>query len=284
MDFLKIMMDGVSAEQRLVLTGLGVLRVGGSDARAFLQGQLSNDLLHLTPDHPLLAALNTAQGRVIAILRLLQRPDGIFVILPAGLVAKVIATLGRYVMRSKVTLKDESASITVIGRLAPKVRELSIAAHADMNGDSTLPVAAATANERWRLAGIEAGEPQVYPETSEAFVAQMLNLDLVDGISFSKGCYTGQEIIARTQHRGRIKRRMLRYRVHNAPPIERGQQVRLDGGRAGRIVDFAVRRPGETEILAVVPLEISERESAADTSSQLNVERLPLPYDIPDLR
>ncbi len=79
---------------------------------------------------------------------------------------------------------------------------------------SAAPAAASSSVERdWRLADIRAGLAQVYAATSELFVPQMLNLDLIDGISFTKGCFTGQEIVARTQHLGRIKRRMFRLRL-----------------------------------------------------------------------
>jgi len=277
------MIEIAAAGENLALTDLGVIRIGGGDARAFLQGQLSNDLLRLTPDHSLLAALNTAQGRVIAVLRLLQRPDGIFAIGPAGLLATVIAGLRKYVLRSRVTLSDESSQHAVVGLLGPNVRELSVLPRADLIATSRPAPEPETSGERWRLATIEAGEPQIYPETSELFVAQMLNLDLVDGLSFTKGCYTGQEIIARTQHRGRIKRRMLRYLIRGATPLRRGEQVRLDGGRIGRIVERAARNANDIEVLAVVPLDATDRESAESTLPQFNVERLPLPYAVPDL-
>ena len=267
-----------AASTRVVLTDMGVIHVAGRDARALLQGQLSNDLLRLTPEQSLLAALNTAHGRVVAVLRLVQRADGIFAILPLTLVTKVIAALGKYILRSKVALSDESSQLAVVGVLGAGTRQSILVPRAEQTAPSP-----ANTLERWRLAGIETGEPQVHLETSEMFVAQMLNLDLVDGVSFTKGCYTGQEIIARTQHRGRIKRRMLRYRVRGAALPGRGEQVLLDGGRIGRIVESAARNADEGEILAVVPLDASDRDSAESSLRRLEVERLPLPYAVPDL-
>lgn len=292
------------------LPDLGVLRIGGADARSFLQGQLSNDLQRLAPDRALLCALNTPQGRVVAILRLVERADGIAAILPAALIAPVMERLRRYVLRAKVTLTDESSRLAVAGTLGAAVARNDdteappsspLGDHPDSGQISTHPwpgsarrlllgpasalapaaPVSATLSERWRLSAIECGEPQVYPETSDLFVAQMLNLDLVDGLSFSKGCYTGQEIIARTQHRGRIKRRMLRYRVNDAGALRPGEQLVLDEGRAGRIVEYAARSASESEILAVVPLERPERAAADPTLRTLSVERLPLPYEIP---
>lgn len=272
-----------TASERVELADMGVMRVAGSDARAFLQGQLSNDLLRLTSDDSLFAALNTAQGRVVAIVRLVQLPDGIFALLPAALVPKVIAGLGKYILRSRVTLSDESLRLAVVGVLGPSVRKMLLVPRAELAAAVTSTTASESALERWRLVTIAAGEPQVYLETSEMFVAQMLNLDLVDGVSFSKGCYTGQEIIARTQHRGRIKRRMLRYRIRGSAAPKRGEHLQLDGGRLGRIVESAARDANESEVLAVVPLDTSDRDSAKSSSPQLEVERLPLPYAVPDL-
>ncbi|MGA2344213.1 MAG: tRNA-modifying protein YgfZ, partial [Steroidobacteraceae bacterium] len=105
----------------------------------------------------------------------------------------------------------------------------------------------------WRLADIRAGLPTVYAATSEAFVAQMLNLDLIDGISFSKGCYTGQEIIARAQHLGRIKRRMFRLRLASRGGSI-GGAVKLADGRSGRLTELAPA-DGHLEALAVLNLE-----------------------------
>ena len=107
----------------------------------------------------------------------------------------------------------------------------------------------------WRLADIREGLPQIYAATREMFVAQMLNLDLIDGISFTKGCFTGQEIIARTQHLGRIKRRMFRLLLP-AGAWAIGQAVHLGDGRAGRLTEV-VSAGEEFEALAVLGLEAS---------------------------
>jgi folate-binding protein YgfZ len=117
------------------------------------------------------------------------------------------------------------------------------------------------AEQDWRLADIRAGLPQIYAATREMFVAQMLNLDLVDGISFTKGCFTGQEIIARTQHLGRIKRRMFRLRLP-AGTWALGQAVHLSDGRTGRLTDF-VPVANEFEALAVFNIETGAAASGS---------------------
>ncbi|MGO8855287.1 MAG: YgfZ/GcvT domain-containing protein [Steroidobacteraceae bacterium] len=138
----------------------------------------------------------------------------------------------------------------------------------------------------WRLADIRAGLPQVYAATREMFVAQMLNLDLIDGISFTKGCFTGQEIIARTQHLGRIKRRLFRLRLP-AGTWAIGQTIHLSDGRGGRLTELA-QTGSEFEALAVLNTEAStpggtggaESDAAAPTGTLVEATQLPLPYSL----
>ena len=141
----------------------------------------------------------------------------------------------------------------------------------------------------WRLADIRAGLPQVYAATREMFVAQMLNLDLIDGISFTKGCFTGQEIVARTQHLGRIKRRLFRLRLP-AGTWAIGQAVHLTDGRSGRLTELGPTDEG-VEALAVLnvaapaaptgetpPQEPMDADMPAE--SRVAATELPLPYPL----
>ena len=272
-----------AAVRSLDTSAWGAVRFAGADARAFLQGQLSNDLLALTPETSLLAALNTPQGRVVALLRLIERADGICGLLPASMVATVIERLRKYVLRSKVTLEPSPLEVLpLVGIARSEVRALFDGAAGDaihhpaanasalhLAGPTTRTLLVGETQELrtllaraglepaswndWRLAQIEAGEPQIYPQTSEHFVAQMLNLDLVGGLSFNKGCYTGQEIIVRTQHLGRIKRRMVRAR-HTGSAVSPGEKLYEGEVSAGEVVDVARRADGTTELLAVVSL------------------------------
>jgi folate-binding protein YgfZ len=245
----------------------GAVRFTGPQARDFLQGQLSQDILLLSSERSLLASHNTPQGRVVAVLRLYQDRNGIVALLPATMVASLIERLRKYVLRTQVTIADAS-------RDSPRFAAAMPAAG----------ITTATAND-WRLSEIRAGQPQIYPETTELFVAQMLNLDLIDGISFNKGCFTGQEVIARTHYRGRIKRRMQRFRTLEPAALAPGHAGRFADGRAFKAVETARLPDGRCEFLAVAPLAateaVSDDDAAHAQTQALAVEALALPYALP---
>jgi folate-binding protein YgfZ len=233
---------------------LGTLLVSGADARAFLQGQLSADVDALTPARPMLAACNSVQGRVQAVLWLVERSNGIELFLPASLTERIAARLRKYVLRSKVKIDVAPAAIDLTELPAYRERD-------------------------WRLAGIRAGLPQVYPETYETFVAQMLNLDLLGGVSFEKGCYTGQEIIARAHFRGAIKRRMFRFECA-CPPPPPGTRVLAGDQHAGDVVDAAATGEG-CELLAVITL--AQQDAELRVAGGPKLKKLTLPYSVDGL-
>lgn len=234
-----------------VSTSLGTLLVSGADARPFLQGQLSADVDVLTPASAVLASCNSAQGRVQAVLWLLvERSDGIALVLPASMAERTATRLRKFVLRSKVRIEASADAVD-------------------------LPAGHPYREADWRVAGIRAGLPQVYPETHEAFVAQMLNLDRLGGISFEKGCYTGQEIIARTHFRGAIKRRMFRFEYTGEPPAP-GTRVLAGEQHAGDVVDAA-----GNELLAVITLAQADAELKVENGGELK--KLPLPYSVAGL-
>jgi folate-binding protein YgfZ len=187
---------------------------------------------------------------VQAVVWLVERSDSIALLLPASMVERTAVRLRRYVLRSKVAID-----------VAQEVADL--------------PESHAYREPDWRLAGIRAGLPQVYPETHEAFVAQMLNLDVLGGVSFDKGCYTGQEIIARTHFRGAIKRRMFRFATSGLPPVP-GARILVGDQHAGDVVDAAATKEG-SELLAVIAL--AQHEAALELEG-LALRKLPLPYAI----
>jgi tRNA-modifying protein YgfZ len=286
------------------LPDLGTLRFRGREARRFLQGQLSNDLSRLTPGTLVRAGLHNSQGRTLALLALLAwSEEDLGAILPLELVAEVAALLARYVLRTRVAISDESAALRVFGLSMPGGELVPPAALALGAGRAlwVLPAAVAApagvelARNAWRALDIAAGLPQVYRATTGQFVAQMLNLDCIDAISFSKGCYTGQEVIARAHYRGRVKRRMQRFASLDSLQLAPGDALWLEDGRAARVIE-AVRRPdGSSEFLAVAPLPGAERPPApgagddadaaaaasAGAATRVRVRALPLPYELP---
>jgi tRNA-modifying protein YgfZ len=292
-----------------LLTHLGALRIGGPDAINFLQGQVSNDTRRLAAGEPLLAAYSSAQGRVIAVLHLLPHSSGVIALLPRDVLGATAERLRRFVLRAKVKIEDFTDRLAIMGALDAAGLVTSGLDVPDGHGyierdgvaiarvGPVVPSAAAQQDARfwilhetpqpleyagesieaaWRLADIRAGLPAVYAANSEAFVAQMLNLDLLDGISFTKGCYTGQEIIARTQHLGRIKRRMFHLRL---PPgsWSIGQPLRLADGRSGRLTELAAVNEG-FEALAVLTLEASSADVEDPAVVAVSATELPLPY------
>jgi folate-binding protein YgfZ len=281
--------------------GLGVMRARGADALPFLQGQLSNDTTR-TAGRWQLSGYHTPQGRAIALLRLTQlAPDDLLAVMPRELIALVVARLRRYVLRAKVQITDDSAQWDLRGySSAPPA--LPAEARSLPYGTSRHlvllpPVAAAPAGAAdgtrgdWVAADIAEGLPQVYPATSEAFVAQMLNLDVLGGIALDKGCYTGQEIIARAHYRGHVKRRMQRF-ISEAPcTLLPGQTGRFADGRGFKVVEAVAAEQGRCEFLAVTQptgasattAQTEEAESAAGAETQIQIaaRQLLLPYELP---
>jgi len=279
----------MSGDERC-LRSLAVVRCSGPDAHSFLQGQLTSDIARLE-DGTQLAAYATPHGRVVAILRLSRRDDGIHMLLPVALTATLAERLRKFVLRAKVSIDVlDGWSVTDVGHetgrrgdtIRPADASTPIAFdYPDGRVVFARPTAAGTADpaaeERWQAADIAAGLPQIGPETSGHFVPQMLNLDLLDAISFTKGCYTGQEIVARTQNLGRIKRRTFRYaiRTDEAPPPLTG--LHLDATKVGEVL-MSVRAPGGVEMLAVVTLDARDRPLR--TASGHTAVPLPLPYAV----
>jgi tRNA-modifying protein YgfZ len=255
---------------------LGVLRVGGADAAHFLQGQLTNDVQLLDDGRTQLAGYNTPQGRVIALLRLHKADDAIYALLPADLVERVCTLLRRFVLRSKVDLQvaadlqlgwiastsglPSTASTHLVAFDYAPGRRVIAATEDTWRSISGLALAGAQPHgqDEWLAADIRDGQPQVFAAASEAFIPQMLNLDLVGGISFSKGCYTGQEIVARTQNLGRIKRRTFRYRVDGDTPPPPLAGLHLNGAKVAEVLVSAASG-GTVELLAVTSLEARDR-------------------------
>jgi folate-binding protein YgfZ len=207
------------------------IEVSGPDARSFLQGQLTANLERLPPGAATRAAWCNPKGRVICVMNLAARDDGYALTLPAELAEPVLQRLTLFRFRARVDFRLRPATSGECGLEAGAV------------GEGLL--------ERLR-----SGVPEVWKEQSEKFTAHMLNLDLLGAISLDKGCYTGQEIIARTHYRGATKRRCLRFEADG--PVRPGDKV-LEGDREVGEVLNAIG----TDLLAVIALDSAENKLTA---------------------
>ncbi|HSN17463.1 MAG TPA: folate-binding protein, partial [Gammaproteobacteria bacterium] len=256
------------ADSETILVDLsykGLICVSGPDATAFLQGQLSTDIEKLTPDVSQLSSWSNAKGRVVTVLRLFRRGDHINLGLAASLKSTVLKRLSMYVLRSKVTLADSGDSVSALGLVGAsgaalldeagipvpgKVNDLTcvgdlqairlhgmVPRYAIYGGTAAVAglkqrwesTTTSGTEDLWALHKILAGEPTVFGETSEHFVAQMLGLEELGAIDFKKGCYIGQEVIARAHYRGGVKRHMLRAACESTSSLRPGDEVLAQG-------------------------------------------------------
>ncbi|WP_462381742.1 CAF17-like 4Fe-4S cluster assembly/insertion protein YgfZ [Pseudomonas sp. Marseille-QA0892] len=266
------------------LTHERVLAVRGPDAKKFLQGQLTCNLDYLDDGASSLGARCTPKGRMISSFRIVKDGDGYLLAMSGDLLDAQLADLKKYGVFSKVTLAEE-AEWTRIGLYAPDAPlvevepaflhdagatavignrlYLALDAHRGevwvrgAKADDVLTDISATFSEAalndWLLAQIRAGVGQVFGETRELFIPQMINLQAVGGVSFKKGCYTGQEIVARMQYLGKLKRRLYRLSADTnviAPP---GTPLfsPVHGSSVGEVV-LAATTPSGVELLAVL--------------------------------
>ncbi|MGA9855979.1 MAG: folate-binding protein [Gammaproteobacteria bacterium] len=269
----------------------GMTRVDGTDARTFLQGQLSTDVLALTPITSQLSTWNNSKGRVVTLLRLWEFAGAIHIALPRSLTPSVLKRLGMYVLRSKVSLADSSDTLVhfgIAGREAPgmltacgwcaptEANSVAVMEGANLtrlHGDLPRYVllgepgkmmrlwdalkdkgARQVGDDPWALLRILASEPIVYFETSEHFVAQMLGLEELGAIDFKKGCYIGQEVIARAHYRGAVKRHLHQASCLADQPIPPGTQIHanVSGQAAGEVVDSRHDSQEKNQMLLVI--------------------------------
>jgi len=271
-------MPPASPPQAVDLSPNALIAVTGDDATPFLQGQLTNDVAALNPGQAQWTGWCSPKGRLIASLLLARTSDGYLAMLPAELAPAIAKKLSMYVLRSKVKVADASAAYARYGVVgagsAEAVRSLGgdgallaipvaddvhvvIVPHGDARLEALRRATTPAGHEAWTLALIHAGIPTVVAATQEEFVPQMANFDLIGGVSFRKGCYTGQEIVARTQYRGILKKRMALAHVEGATPTP-GQSVYspvFGEQSAGTVVNAAPAPGGGYDFLVVAQIE-----------------------------
>jgi hypothetical protein len=301
------------------LSHLGTIAATGADTDTFLQGQLSSDLRQLDPHHAQYSSYNTPKGRMLASLLVYRAAAAVHLQLPRELVEPIRRRLAMFILRSKVALVDASDNYLRFG-VAGKGAEALVTSTVGGAPAAALEVFQADAAITIRLPGdrfeivadyeqagrlwpalgafarpagvpvwdwleIRAGIPVITAATQEAFVPQMVNLELLGGVSFQKGCYPGQEIVARSQYLGKLKRRM--YLAHTDASVAPGAGTELysrdlDGQPCGMVVSAAAAPGGGFDLLAVIqttsvashPIHLGKPDGPV-----LQLE--PLPYRVP---
>ena len=274
----------------------GTLKVGGEDAPTFLQSLLSSDVSEVGAQHAQISSLNSPKGRVLASFLIWRSEADYFLHLPHGLCAAIHKRLSMYILRAKVKIEDVSEQQICIGLAGEGAAALlqqtfgsvpqadwaaelhdnaniirvdtqrfqinTSAQHAPALWQKFSTSARPVGSYCWDWLNIRSGIPVILTATQEQFVPQMINLELIGGVSFKKGCYPGQEIVARMQYLGKLKRRMyLAHIEENAVP-QPGDELYstdMEGQACGMVVNATPAPDGGCDLLAVV--QISSRET-----------------------
>jgi folate-binding protein YgfZ len=243
------------------LTRYGLLSVTGEQAREFLHAQLTNDIENLPAGRAALAGWCSAKGRLLASFLVVPVTGGFLVQLSRDLAPAIAKRLTMFVLRSKVKVEDVSArtQLGVWGALpgasgeAFAVSEVAGGIAVAMGPGRFLVIGDVAGDEvpetRWTLEEIRAGRPFITAATQDQFVPQMVNYDRIGAVNFQKGCYPGQEIVARAQYRGQVKRRMQKLDAPASTQLQPGQDY-----QGGTVVDAAAT-PHAVELLVVLPVD-----------------------------
>ncbi len=304
------------------LSAYRLFRVSGADANSFLQGQLSNDINHVTENHSQMSAYCSPKGRTLALFRVFRLEDVYFLSLPNEIAETTIKRLKMFIMRSDVAMddvteqyfhfgiagKEAAANIKSALNLAKLPNEIdeSIAAkgmclqklagipdrfeliglfdNATTVWNSLQTSCKPVGLSAWNLQRINAGIPEIYQNSVDAFVPQMLNLQLINTINFQKGCYPGQEIVARTKYLGKLKKRLYLAEISTANPIKIGTDIYQSGENqqsVGKIVLAEANSPETMRILAVLQIAAAENQTLFLTEKEgPNLKILEMPYNL----
>ncbi len=301
------------------LNDSGILYVGGEDATEFLQHQLSNDISLINSTRAQLSSFSNAKGRMIAIFRVIQIEGGYLLIMPAAILQDVMQLLQKYVIRSQVILADITDSFARIGvsvklgdlpadeKFPDQINQvyqsdslisLRVQASDDqarfliLSNDEQEAVAlvessfgtlAYSSPDSWRLQEIKAGIPALYSQTMQAFVLQMSNLQLLDGVSFKKGCYPGQEVVARMQYLGKLKRQMYLAQIDSSTCPQPGDELKAKSSEAndgsGKVVDAARLNDSSCLLLFIAQIDKAEsNELVLSKQPEVKLDLQSLPY------
>jgi tRNA-modifying protein YgfZ len=304
------------------LTDLGLIVAAGDEAAGFLHNQLTNDVEHLDNAEARLAGYCSPKGRLLASFLMWRSGEQICLQLPRAIQPAVQKRLQMFVLRAKVKLQDASdthVSLGLVGTaaaraLAPWFPLLPSTPFAQVTSGSGTLIRVSDAGDRpryqwittpelaqkawptliqavppagpqaWRLAEIHAGIPQITQATQEQFVPQMINFELIGGVNFKKGCYPGQEIVARSQYLGKLKRRMLLATVDADATAGAEVFSSADPGQpCGMIVNAERNAAGGTDALVEIKIAVLDEGTVhLGSSTGPALQFQPLPYPLPD--
>jgi folate-binding protein YgfZ len=301
------------------LSQFGLIRFSGSDTQAFLHAQLSCDVAALAPDRYTYGAYCTPKGRALTSFLLWRSEQGFFMQLPSSLREPIQKQLSKFILRSKVQAADATSDWTLIGvagtnasalvqkatgtapqnardvvhssgvtviRLGGDRYEIAIPRDkADGILETLSSGADKAAADEWERLEIRSGIPVITPATQEAFVPQMVNLDLLGGVSYDKGCYPGQEIVARMHYRGTLKQRMYLAHIEGSDQPQPGDKLyspAFGEQASGTIVNAAPAPDGGFDALAVLQIAAQKGDVHWNSPDGATLTFLPLPYAVPE--
>ncbi|WP_111657116.1 YgfZ/GcvT domain-containing protein [Isoalcanivorax indicus] len=301
-----------AADMAYACDHLQLLALRGPDAATFLQGQVTADIRDLSQQRSRLAMHLSLKGRALVSFRVLPAEEGLDLLVPATMASALQEKLGKYMVFSKATLTLDTQRV-VIGLSGPGASETLSGAGLPLPRDSdawasndTISVVRAghrylvvapveDALDLWPsltddhdtgaadhalLADIADGEGHIFPGAEDLFLPQVLNYDLIHGVSFNKGCYTGQEVVARMKFKGQLKQRMRRLQWESDRPLPPGTVLRNNGGQSvGEVVVSVLTRQG-VQALAVLRHD-AEGPLLVD-GLPLGHRPAPLPYALPE--
>lgn len=320
--------DSASAQPACAVADLshyGLIAIDGPEAQDFLQGQVSNDLREVTEIHTQLSSHCSPKGRMLADFRVLRVEDSLLLVLPRAQMDSLLKRLRMFLLRTNATIEDasdalvcfgitgscaETSLIHAFGRLpeqpnamvragdtaliriadpSPRYLLIGPVESARAAWEAARAAGAELANpDFWALQDIRAGLPTVLPETRDRFVPQMANMQLIDGVSFHKGCYTGQEVVARMQYLGKLKRRMYIAEAELGPdaePPRPGAALSSSSSTSeqapGQVVDARASSPGHWEMLVVAEISAAENGELRLGDDGPLIKLSPPPYGFP---
>jgi len=301
------------------LSNLGIVKVTGEDAENFLQGQLTNDLSLVTKTHSQMSAYCTHKGRIQANFRICRFNDDFLMQMPKDILPSFVKRIAMFVMRAKVKFTDVSDDLSRIGFAGPHSGHMlgerfpdlpmmsgDVYSETDLcllrlpgdmlrfelicSADKALELIKTMddkpqkiSSKSWQLLDIRAGIPSVIQDTFENFVPQMINMHLIDGISFTKGCYIGQEVVARLKYLGKTKRQMYLAKTDSTSSVKPGDKLysvgSSSGQGAGNIVNIQPSPNGGYEMLVVSEIAGVERDDVQLHDAQgAKITFMSLPY------